>query len=518
MKHLLALDAGTGSGRAVIFDETGRQVAAVGREWSHPEEEGVPGSMRFDWERNWKLLENCLKEALSQVSDLDLAGVAATSMREAIVLFDHQGNEIWACSNVDARSVEQVIALRKDHPELEEQVYKASGQTYSLAAIARLLWVKERRPDIYEKAASVAMLSDWIAHKLGAPLSIDPSNGGTTGLFNLETRAWDPALARACGIKEELLSAAVHESGEVIGAVGSEASLRTGLPKGLPIVTGGGDAQLGSIGVGAVLAGDCAVFGGSFWQQELNMNRPFEDASRRVRINFHAVPELWQAETIVFYPGIVMRWFRDAVCPDLKQEAARRNISAYALISEMAAQVPPGSKGIIPIFSGPMNYSKWYHAAPSFLNLSVEGNISTRAAMGRSILENAAIVTKANLLRIRDFTGTFPEKIIFAGGGSVDPFWCQILADVLQVPVETRKVKEATALGAAICAGKGTGLYGSFSDGVAAVVRKERLFEPDRGNASVYQETYDRWLKAYTQQLSLVDAGVTTSMWKAPGE
>lgn len=518
MKQLLALDAGTGSGRAVIFDETGRQIAAASREWTHLEENGVPGSMKFDWETNWNIMLDCIHEAGSQVSDLDIAGVAATSMREAIVLYDEKGEEIWACANVDARAVNEVSTLREKYPELEPEVYRKSGQTYSLSAIPRLLWVKEHAPRIYERATAVVMLSDWIAHKLGAPLSVDPSNGGTTALFNLETRRWDASIAEACGIKPELLSATVFEAGEQMGEVSPEAARSTGLKAGTPIIMGGGDAQLGSIGVGAVKPEEFAVFGGSFWQQEMNMGRLMLDATGRVRLNFHAVPDLWQAETIAFFPGLIMRWFRDAICPDIKREAAEQKVSAYSLISKMASSVAPGSNGIIPIFSDAMNYSKWYHAAPSFLNLKIDENLSSRAAMARSLMENAAIVTKANLLRISEFTGTQPKEVIFAGGASVDPFWSQIVADVLQIPVATRKVKEATALGAAICAGKGSGVYKSFSEAVSTVVQEEQVFEPDSRNAGVYEDLFDRWTKAYRAQLSLVDEGITDSMWKAPGE
>lgn len=518
MKHLLALDAGTGSGRAVIFDETGRQLATAQREWTHIEEEGVPGSMKFDWESNWKILLDCIHEAGSQVPNLDIVGVAATSMREAIVLYDEKGREIWACANVDARAVKEVSTLRRRYPGLEAEVYRKSGQTYSLSAIPRLLWVKEHAPETYRRAAAVVMLSDWIAHRLGAPLTVDPSNGGTTALFSLSTRRWDPSIAEACDLKKELLSAKVYEAGEQMGEVSLQAAEATGLKAGTPIIMGGGDAQLGSIGVGAVRPGQCAVFGGSFWQQEINMENPLVDSTGRVRINFHAVPNLWQAEGIAFFPGLVLRWFRDAICPDIKKKAEAEKVSAYVLISRMASSVAPGSNGIIPIFSDAMNYSKWYHAAPSFLNLKIDENLSSRAAMARSLMENAAIVTRVNLQRITEFTGTEPEQVIFAGGASVDPFWSQILADVLQKPVSTRKVKEATALGAAMCAGKGSGVYPGFDEAVAAVVQEEQTFEPNKKNSGVYEDLTDRWSRAYRAQLELVDAGVTDSMWKAPGE
>jgi autoinducer 2 (AI-2) kinase len=283
-------------------------------------------------------------------------------------------------------------------------------------------------------------------------------------------------------------------------------------------VTGGRDAQLGTIGVGAIAPGQAAVFGGTFWQQEVNLAQAMSDPTGRIRMNFHAVPDVWQAETIVFFPGFAARWFRDAICPDIKTEALRQGRDPYAMLEELAAEVPPGSHGITPIFSDAMDYAHWRHAAPSFLNLSIDPGIASRGAMFRALEENAAIVTLANLKRIAAVTGEFPERVIFASGASKGPLWCQILADVLQIPVHTRAVKEATALGAALCVGVGVGVYASIEAAVEQLVVEERVYQPDPQTATAYQSAFERWSQVYPAQLALADRGVTTHLWRAPGE
>ncbi len=518
MRHLLALDAGTGSGRAVIFSETGEQIAAASREWEHVSHPDYPGSMTFDMEKNWSLICDCIREVSSQIKDPDIAAVTTTSMREGIALYDEAGNELWAVANVDARAVEEVKELRRGSPDLEKEVYRISGQTFALGAVPRLLWLKKHEPEIYRRAAYVVMLSDWISIRLGAEIAVEPSNGGTTGMFNLETRRWDSRIAELCGIKESLLSAAVHESGEVIGEVSRKCSSETGLREGIPIVMGGGDAQLGSVGVGAVNPGDVSVFGGSFWQQEVNLGLPVFDKTGRIRMNFHSIPDLWQAEAIVFFPGLVVRWFRDAICPDIKMDAINKKKDPYDLLSAMAADVPAGSNFVIPIFSDAMDYSHWKHAAPSFLNLSIDADKCNRAVLFRSLLENAAVVTLANLERISELTGSFPKEIIFAGGASKSPLWCQIVSDVLQIPVKTRVVKEATALGAAVFAAKGAGIIRDISKEVSGYVKEDSVFYPDAGNKAVYRELYERWRESYKLQMDLADRNITASMWRAPGE
>ena len=147
-RYLMAIDAGTGSVRAVLFDTEGNQVGCVQREWTHLEDPRFPGSMDFDWVKNWELASFCVRNALKEtgVDAADVAAVSTTCMREGIVLYDAEGKEIWACANVDARSNDEVGELIRMNPELEKEIYRVSGQTYALGALPRILWVKNKMP------------------------------------------------------------------------------------------------------------------------------------------------------------------------------------------------------------------------------------------------------------------------------------------------------------------------------------------------------------------------------------
>ena len=189
-KYLMAVDAGTGSVRAVIFDVHGNQIECVQEEWKHLEDPNYPGSMNFDWKKNWNAAKRCISEAIkkSNIESGDIAAVSTTCMREGIILYDKNGKELWACANVDARSTAEVIQLKKMSPTLEHELYLESGQTYSLSALPRILWVKNNLPDVYEKTAAVGMFNDWLIYKMSGVLAVEPSNGSTSGLFSLETR------------------------------------------------------------------------------------------------------------------------------------------------------------------------------------------------------------------------------------------------------------------------------------------------------------------------------------------
>ncbi len=519
MQYLMAIDAGTGSIRAVIFDTNGNQISASQEEWTHLEEENVPNSMSFDFETNWKLTKNCIKNAISKASinPEDILAVSATSMREAIALYDKDGKELWGVANVDARAYKEVKTLKESFENIEEKFYETSGQTFALGALPRIMWLKNNKPETYEKVATISMIGDWVLAKLSGTIATDPSNAGTTGIFSLKDRVWDSSMAKEIGIKDDIFCPC-HEVGTVIGTVTQKASDETTLSINTKVVTGGGDVQLGSAGLGVVEVGQVAILGGSFWQQIVNIPSdvlPPKDMS--LRVNPHVIPNQSQAECITFFCGLIMRWFRDAFCDLEKLQAKEQNKDTYEILEEKAKNIPVGSYGIMPIFSDKMNYGKWYHASPSFLNLSIDPNICNKASMFKSLQENACIVSSINLDKVKVFTKSEFDTIVFAGGASKGKLWCQTLADVTGCKIKIPKVTEATALGAAMSAGVGAGIYKDLKTAACELVVWDREYLPNMENKKLYDGIKQKWQEVYAKQLELVDQGLTTSMWKAPG-
>ena len=519
MQYLMAIDAGTGSIRAVIFDTHGNQISVAQKEWVHLEEEGVANSMAFDTLINWGLVVGCIKESivLAGIDAKEIVALSATSMREGIVVYDDNGDALWGVANVDARASAEVKFLKENFPNMEESFYQKSGQTFALGALPRLMWLKKNKPSLYQKVAKISMIGDWILAKLSGVIATDPSNGGTTGIFSLKKRAWDSSMAKKVDIKDDIFPP-ILETGSLMGMVTAKASEETGLSISTKVVMGGGDVQLGSAGLGVVKEGQVAILGGSFWQQVVNISTtqtPPPDMG--IRVNPHVIPHLSQAEGITFFSGLIMRWFRDAFCDLEKIEAQKQGIDVYTLLEEKAKKVPVGSYGIIPIFSDSMKYGKWYHASPSFLNLSLDATKCNKASMFRSLQENACIVSALNLENIQKFSKTKIEEIVFAGGASKGELWCQILADVTGCKIKVPKVTEATALGASISAGVGAGIYANIEDGAQKLVVWDKEYFPNKENFAKYQTIKESWQEVYEEQLKLVDRGLTNSMWKAPG-
>lgn len=507
-QYFLVLDAGTGSIRAIIFDTHGNQISIAQYEWEHIAEPGVAGSMGFDFDKGWELAKKCIHEsiAIAKITPSEIIAVSASSMREGIVVYDEDINEIWGVANVDSRSSEEVAYLKKTSPLLEKECYSLSGQTFALSAAPRLLWLKNNRPSLYEKARHFTMISDWLLFKLSGELACEPSNGGTAGSFDLKNRNWNKGEFEQCGLKD--LFVPIRESAEVLGHISAQASEETGLTTQTLVVMGGGDVQIGTAGLGASNLGDAVVLGGSFWQQVVNIPSTAKLSKEMLlRVNPHVVNGMSQAEGITFFTGLVMRWFRNAF----------GNGKSYSELEAMASSVPVGSHGILPIFSDAMNYGEWIHAAPSFIGLGLDEEKYNVASMFRALQENACIVSAINLENIKVFSGVSPTSITFASGASQGALWCQILADVIGLEVKVPVVKEATALGVAMACGIGAGIYKDFEEAGKKIVKIEKSYFPNKENYELYQVIKEKWLKVYAAQLKLVHEGTLEPMWKAPG-
>ena len=514
---LLALDAGTGSCRAVVFESNGRQVAMAQREWTHHAQEGVPGSQVFDTAANWKLICDCIREVLQSrgITASAVRAVSATSMREGMVLYDNSGREIWACPNVDSRAGEEASELV--HSGLAEKIYRRGGDWVAITSPARLRWIKRHEPEIFSKTAHLNMLADWIAFRLSSEFFTDPSIGSSSGMFDLATRTWSPEIIDFCEMRPEVF-APVLEPGTAAGKVTPRAAADTGLNAGTPVIVGGADTQLGLVGIGVVETGNFAVIGGTFWQQTIGLDSAMIDPEARLRTLCHALPGQWMMEGIGFYCGLSMRWFRDAFCELEKAEAAKTGADAYALMERTASDVPPGSNGVMAILSNLMVASRWVHASPSFVQFDVgDPAHSGRKECIRAIEEAAAYVSYGHLKVIQNVTGEQCDEVVFTGGASKGKLWPRVMADVLGLPVKVPKVKESTALGAAIFAGIGAGEYADLDSAARSVAGFEKTIEPDPSVHERYQELYSRWARAYEGELELSERGVLKPLWRAAG-
>ena len=510
---VLALDGGTGSCRAILFDLNGREFAVGQREWHHNETPDAPGGMDFDTLTNGQLFDDVCREVVSDIGGAveRIKSISTTSMREGIVLYDADGAVLWACPNIDGRARDQAESLTASG--LAGKIFETGGDWVSITAPSRFMWIRENAPDIIARTATFGMLSDWIATRLTGEFCTEPSAGSSSALFDLRKRQWSEDVLRALDI-DPALCPRVVESGEQCGAVTASAAARTGLLEGTPVHAGGGDTQLALVGL-ARKPGDATLVSGSFWQMTTITDAPVIDPKRRLRTLCHANPGQWMIEGIGFLTGFSLRWFRDAFCDLEAREAAEQGRSVFEIIEEKAAAVPPGANGLHAIFATVMQSDSWINAPASFIGFDV-GNAdrTNRIACARALMESGAFVTEAHRSIVAECTGHRFERVTMTGGSAQGRLWPQIIADTFGLPVDITKVKETTALGAAILAARGAGLIDDAAQMASGI---ERSHEPDPAVHEMMREKAAKWAKLDTEMVGLGVQGLAASMWAAAG-
>jgi autoinducer 2 (AI-2) kinase len=387
----------------------------------------------------------------------------------------------------------------------------------AITAPARWRWIARHEPELLTRVAHVGMLGDWIITRLSGQFVTDPSLGSSSGMFDLAARDWSERVLELCELDRDPFPP-VLDPGTVVGEVTAAAASQTGLVQGTPVVVGGADTQLSLLGLGVTEPGSLTIVGGSFWQCTVVLDQPLIDPAARLRTLCHTVPDRWMMEGIGFYCGIVMRWFRDAFCELETLQAAERGEDVYDVLERKAAAVAPGANGVSGLFSNVMQASRWVHGPTGFLGFDMaEPARSGRIECFRAIEESAAYVARAHAEIVGEVAGISPPHAVLTGGAAKGALWPQIVADTLGLPIRVPAVKESTALGGAIYAGVGAGLFADPAATAARLVRIEREFTPVPAAVAAYEDLYHRWRALYDGALELAERGLVPPLWRAAG-
>lgn len=513
--YVMAIDAGTGSGRAIVYDTKGTIAGLAQEEWTHPQAEGVPGGLDFATGENGVLIDRVIAAAIrdTAIDPGSIRAVAATSMREGFVLYDGEGRAIWACPNVDSRAAAEADELAGSGAA--DTIFSVAGDWVSITAPARLMWIRRHRPDIYRAARRFGMISDWIATRLTGVYATEPSAGSSSALFDLSTRDWSDKLLSIIDLDRSIMPPVV-ESGAVIGSVTPGAAARCGLAAGTPVVAGGADTQLALLGLGRC-AGQATLVGGTFWQMTLLSERPLIDPACGPRTLCHVRPGEWMTEGIGFMTGFSLRWLRDAFFEPLRRAASLEE-SSFERMERLAAAAPLGAEGVIATTARPMQSDGWVQPPLGMLGFDFNRPGAALGCCVRAVMEAGAFLAHDHLSTLERLSGQRYDTFRFTGGSSQGRTWAQIVADVTGRRVEVPVVKETTALGCAMLAAKGVGLLGSLDEAVSAMASPiERSIEPSRHNHEAYREIEARWRAVTEGAFAMTERKLLEPTWRPAG-
>ncbi len=485
MPHVLALDQGTTSSRAVVFDPEGSAVAFAQGELRqiYPQ----PGWVEHAAEEIWGSQVAVAAEALARagLSARDLAAVGITNQRETVVVWERATGRpvcnaiVWQ----DRRTAGLCDRLRSDglEPLFRERTGLLLDPYFSGTKIAWILeHVPGARADAEAGRLAFGTVDSWLIWKLtgGALHVTDVTNALRTLLWNLHTGAWDPELLDALGVPPQMLPE-VRSSSEVYAE-----TLPAVFGAPVPLAGVAGDQQAALLGQACVKPGMAKNTYGTGCFLLLNTGRrPVASASRLLTTPAWRIGGAtdYALEGSVFVGGAVVQWLRDGL----------GLIRSSAEVEALAASVPDaGGVVLVPAFTG-LGAPHWDPYARGTLLGITRG--TTAGHIARAALEGIAFQVADVLTAMEADSGVPLAELRVDGGAAVNDLLMQLQADLIGVPVTRPANPETTALGAAYLAGLAVGVWKDLDD-VAGRWRVERVFEPrlDRGRT---EEMRARWAK-----------------------
>jgi autoinducer 2 (AI-2) kinase len=493
MKYVLTIDAGTGGGRAILFDFEGNLVARAHETWRYNvgESSTLPfvRECSFDPDTFWATLCRCVRQVLAN-ADVDTHGIGAvvtTSQREGCVFLDAAGRELYAGPNIDARAALEGIEVQEAIGA--ERLHAITGHAPPyIFPLARFLWFRKYRPN--ERVHRIVMINDWMAYRLTGEVGMEPSNASESMFFDVRSRDWSDELLTRLDIPRDILPP-LRQPGARIGAVMQATADATGLRLGTPVIVGGADTQVALLGSGATTPGDTATIIGSTTPVQMVMAEPLIDPAGNLWTGCHVVPDHWVLESNSGDSGSAYSWLLELL-------GATSTADPYATAESWLTPRDPAERRPH-MFVGPAifnlaNMNPFRPAGMLFPFPLMHVDRPTRGDLVRAFYENLAFAIRANCEQIAAVASRPVGRLRASGGMSQGQRLVQTLADVLEDAVQVSVVPESAGLGCAILGAVGLGVYPSVADAVAVMVRS-RTVEPS-GEGS-YVEQYAKWRELY---------------------
>jgi len=492
---LLSLDAGSGGGRAVVFNSRGEIKARAYRAWGYQSPPGMEIiCQEFDPHEYWRKLCECTREVLQKVERKSLKAVSSTSMRQGCLFLDKDGDYLYAGPNRDVRGI--VYAMEMEEELGKDLVYNTSLRWPPWMFVpSRLRWFAEEKPEVREKVASILMLNDWILYMLSGEKVGEPSNACETMLYDLHKKDWSDELLGKIGLERSALPR-IAKPGAAAGKVTAKAEQETGIPAGTPVVVGGADSQAALVACGQSKPLQLGLIAGTTLPVMMSIDKPFADPAYKLWCNCHMFEELYLMESQAGDAGKIFRGYVEGHFG----RGLKSTDEKYEQAVKLAEQTPPGSGGARALLGtlvwdltnpNPNKPAALLFPFPAEAETAGPGNVA------RAILEAIAYGAKANLLQIVETTSRKPETVLLCGGMTRLKLFNRIVASVLNQPCRVASCKEASALGIAMAGAVGAGIYPDLKTASREMGGFDPEVEPVPEWVDEYESSYEVWRENY---------------------
>ncbi len=494
MAHVMGIDLGTSGTKTILMDADGKIVASASEEY--PLSTPQPGWSEQDPAHWWTAACNTTKQVLAEsgVDAKDIKGVGMSGQMHGSVFLDKNGDVIRPCILWnDGRTYKECdeITERATPAKLHEWV---SNPAMTGFTAPKVVWLRNNEPDNFAKVATVMLPKDYLRLKMTGEIATDITDAAGTTLYHVRERRWATELLDALEIPHDWMPK-VYASYEVTGTVTESAAKEIGLAPGTPVVGGGADNPCGAVGSGVVKEGRVMLSLGTSGVLFSPSNKPEDDPEGRLHF-FNAAPaDQWYFMGCMLSAGMNLRWYRDKFAAAECAEAEKKGCDPYDVMMERAASVEPGAEGLyfLPYLTGERTPVNDPLARAALVGQSFRHGPEHTI---RAIVEGISFGLRHNLDVILE-RGIQIDQIRVIGGGSKSPFWCQMLADIMQADIALLGSNEGPGQGAAILAGLGTGVFDDLTATCDAMLTIESTISPDAKNSARYQEIYAHYKGIY---------------------
>ncbi len=494
MPYVIGVDCGTSGTKTVLFAQDGTVIASATVEYPmFQPKNGYAEQDPTDW-KNAMFQTIRAVVANSGVKKEDIVGIGISGQMHGLVMLDANDNVlrnaiIWC----DQRTEAQVDEMNRLIGREKLMAITANPALTGWTA-AKILWVRKNEPDIYEKCRHILLPKDYLRLVLTGEYATEVSDASGMQLLDIANRAWSDEILHLLDIDKSLLGH-VYESCAVTGKLTNDVAESLGLCAGTIVVGGAGDNAAAAVGTGVVRDGRAFTTIGTSGVVFAHMSKMAVDPKGRVHTCCAAVPNSWHVMGVTQGAGLSLKWFRDNFCGAEKETAQNMGVDPYYLMDMEAAKVPIGANRLLylPYLMGERTPHLDPNARGVFFGLSA---MHTKRDMLRAVMEGVTYSLRDCVEVFREMDIAVDDMMACGGGGS-SALWRSMLADLYNCPVKTVTSKEGPALGVAILALVGAGVYTTVPEAVDAIVKVNKTQEPIAENVPQYETFYALYREIY---------------------
>lgn len=498
---ILGLDIGTTGVKAVAFREDGRFIVSAYREYDLKSPK--PGHLELDPAEVLAAIRHVTGSVAAQTTGDPIRSVASSTLGEAAVPADGAGKAVGnAIVGFDSRGEEEMATFKSRLSN--EEVFGITGHGInSYHTLFKILWRRDHDRGVFDRAKKFLCFGDFTMASMGLPPRMDHSMAARTLAFDIHELGWSSRILDAAGLSPAIFPQPIA-SGEPVGEVEEAAAREFGLPRGCVVAGGLHDQPAGILGAG-VLPGESMLATGTVICLGVRLKgKPTGLVMAQNNLCYYPTVGERQYISIAwnFTGGSLLKWYRDNFAGQEAEEAARRGVDPYEVITEGLPEAPTGLL-VLPHFT--TTGTPWLdpRALGAFLGLRLT---TTRKEIVKAILEGIVYEVRLNA-ELLTAAGVEIGLYKAIGGAAKSTTWMQVAADILGRPVAITSVTEGAALGAALLGAKAAGIVKSLSE-MEEIVRRsariDRVIEPRPEHVKRYSERFAIYKDLYpaTKELS----------------